>query len=37
MCADTDMLRVERDADLLRLVLNRPARRNALHPDQWRG
>lgn len=32
--AATDMLRVERDGDVLRLVLNRPERRNALHPDQ---
>ncbi|GAC1324177.1 MAG: hypothetical protein NVSMB13_05160 [Mycobacteriales bacterium] len=29
-----DMLRVERDGEVLRLVLNRPHRRNALHPDQ---
>jgi enoyl-CoA hydratase/carnithine racemase len=34
MPADTDMLRVERDDDVLRLVLNRPERRNALHPEQ---
>jgi enoyl-CoA hydratase/carnithine racemase len=30
----TGMLRVERDGDVLRLVLNRPDRRNALHPEQ---
>lgn len=34
MPADTDMLVVERDDDVLRLVLNRPERRNALHPEQ---
>lgn len=34
MATDTDMLRVERDDDVLRLVLNRPDRRNALHPEQ---
>lgn len=34
MAADTDMLRVERDGDVLRLVLDRPERRNALHPEQ---
>jgi enoyl-CoA hydratase/carnithine racemase len=28
------MLRVERDGDVLRLTLNRPERRNALHPQQ---
>lgn len=34
MAAASEMLRVERDGDVLRLVLNRPDRRNALHPDQ---
>lgn len=34
MPADTDMLRVERDDDVLRLVLDRRERRNALHPEQ---
>jgi enoyl-CoA hydratase len=34
MATDTDMLRVERCDDVLRLVLNRPDRRNALHPEQ---
>jgi enoyl-CoA hydratase/carnithine racemase len=34
MPADTDMLRVERDDAVLRLVLDRPERRNALHPEQ---
>lgn len=34
MSAGTDMLRVERDDDVLRLVLDRPERRNALHPEQ---
>lgn len=34
MPTDTGMLRVERDDGVLRLVLNRPDRRNALHPEQ---
>lgn len=34
MPAHRDMLGVERDDDVLRLVLDRPERRNALHPDQ---
>ena len=34
MAADADLLVVERDDVVLRLVLNRPERRNALHPEQ---
>ncbi len=34
MSGDTDMLLVDRVDDVLRLVLNRPDRRNALHPEQ---
>lgn len=34
MPGDPEMLRVEREDDVLRLVLNRPERRNALHPEQ---
>ena len=34
MAADADMLVVERDDVVLRLVRDRPERRNALHPEQ---
>lgn len=34
MSPASDMLQVDRDGDVLHLVLNRPDRRNALHPDQ---